>query len=126
MSSGEAEFIAMVKAASECMGLVISMGDLGWQASLKVWVDISAAKSMDSRVGLGRVGHMEVKLMWPQETVRKKQLAAGKVRGNLNTADEDTHPAQGRRGKGEVDIQCREKEQGELSGRREEGEGGLS
>ena len=92
MSSGEAEFIAMVKAASEGLGLVALMGDLGWPARLKVWVDSSAAKSMASRVGLGRVRHMEVKLLWLQEAVRKKRLEVGKVRGDLNPADWLTKP----------------------------------
>ncbi len=92
MSSGEAEFIAMVKAAPEGLGLVALMGDLGWPARPKVWVDSSAAKSMASRVGLGRVRHMEVKLLRLQEAVRKKRLEVGKVRGDLNPADWLTKP----------------------------------
>ena len=58
LSSGEAEYYAMVRAAAEALGLQAIMRDLGWEAGILLWVDSSAAKSMASRIGLGKVRHM--------------------------------------------------------------------
>ena len=35
--------------------------DLGWELEVGAWVDSTAAKSIGSRVGLGKVRHMEVR-----------------------------------------------------------------
>jgi hypothetical protein len=91
-SSGEAEYYALVRAASEALGLQSIMKDLGWQASIRLWVDSSAAKSIASRVGLGRVRHLEVKFLWLQQTVKDKRIGILKIRGDSNPADVLTKP----------------------------------
>jgi hypothetical protein len=91
-SSGEAEYYAIVRAAMEAIGLKSIMEDLGWQASIRLWVDSSAAKSIASRVGLGRVRHLEVKFLWLQQTVKDKKVGIHKVRGDMNPADVLTKP----------------------------------
>jgi hypothetical protein len=91
-SSGEAEYYAIVRAAMEAIGLKSIMEDLGWQASIRLWVDSSAAKSIASRVGLGRVRHLEVKFLWLQQTVKDKRVSIHKVRGDSNPADALTKP----------------------------------
>ena len=55
MSSGEAEFYAAIRGASEGLGLVALLRDLGWDASFRLWVDSSAAKAIASRAGLGKL-----------------------------------------------------------------------
>ena len=92
LSSGEAEYYALVRAAAEGLGMRVLMADLGWEAGLKVWVDSSAAKSMASRVGLGRVRHVAVKLLWLQDVVRRGELVVGKIWGKSNPADWLTKP----------------------------------
>jgi hypothetical protein len=91
-SSGEAEYYALVRAASEALGLQSIMKDLGWHASISLWVDSSAAKAIASRVGLGRVRHLEVKFLWLQQTVKDKRIDILKVRGDCNPADVLTKP----------------------------------
>ena len=49
LSSGEAEYYAMVKGAAEALGLRSLLEDLGVKAWIRLAVDSSAAKSMASR-----------------------------------------------------------------------------
>jgi hypothetical protein len=60
LSVGEAEYYAMIKAAAEGLGLVALGMDMGFDFKLRLWVDSNAAKAIASRLGLGRVRHMEV------------------------------------------------------------------
>ena len=83
-SSGEAEYYAMVRAAAEALGVQSVMRDMGWEATIRLWVDSSAAKSMASRIGLGRVRHMEVKFLWLQESVKNRRIEVRKVPGTAN------------------------------------------
>ena len=91
-SSGEAEYYAMTKAAAEGLGVQALMEDLGWKAKVRVWVDSSVAKSVASRVGLGKLRHMEVKFLWLQQAVRDGRIAVRKVPGQRNPADVLTKP----------------------------------
>jgi len=91
-SSGEAEYYAMVRAAAEAMSMQSIMKDMGWEAKITVWVDSSAAKSIASRIGLGKVRHMEVKFLWLQEVVKAKRVEVKKVAGDKNPADVLTKP----------------------------------
>ena len=91
-SSGEAEYYAMVRAAAEGIGMQSIMKEMGWDAEIKVWADSSAAKSIASRIGLGKIRHMEVKFLWLQEAVKAKRVEVRKVAGNLNPADVLTKP----------------------------------
>ena len=92
MSSGEAEYYSMVKAASEALGAQALAADLGWTWKIRLWVDSSAAKSMASRMGLGRVRHLEVRFLWLQEVVRIGRLMIRKIAGERNPADVLTKP----------------------------------
>jgi hypothetical protein len=91
-SSGEAEYYALVRAAAEALGLQSILTDLGWRATIRLWVDSSAAKAIASRAGLGRVRHMEVKFLWLQQALKDKKLFVFKVPGQANPADIMTKP----------------------------------
>jgi len=91
-SSGEAEYYALVRAAAEGLGMQSVMQDLGWKMRVRLHVDSSAAKSIASRVGLGRVRHLEVKFLWLQAVVRDRRLEIRKVHGTENPADVLTKP----------------------------------
>ena len=97
-SSGEAEYYAMVRAAAEALGMQSIMRELGWEADIRIWVDSSAAKSMASRIGLGKVRHMEVKFLWLQEAVKNNKIEVRKVPGTSNPADILTKPKSYREG----------------------------
>ena len=72
--------------------MVALMQDLGWAPRLRDLVDSSAAKSVASRAGLGKLRHLEVKFRWFQDAVRQKRLQLHKVRGDQNPADWLTKP----------------------------------
>ena len=91
-SSGEAEYYAMTKAAAEGLGVKALLEDLGWDAQVRIWVDSAAAKSVASRVGLGKMRHMEVKFLWLQQAVRDGRVVLKKVPGQQNPADILTKP----------------------------------
>jgi len=91
-SSGEAEYYALVRAASEALGMQSIMRDLGWDCRIRLLVDSSAAKSIASRTGLGKLRHLEIKFVWLQECVRRGKVVLSKVRGDMNPADVLTKP----------------------------------
>ena len=92
MSSAEAEYYAMVKASAEALGIQALAADLGWAVRIRLCVDSSAAKAMASRSGVGRVRHMEVRFLWPQDVVKRKRLELKKICGKKNPADVMTKP----------------------------------
>ena len=92
LSSGEAEFYAAGKAAIEAIGGQSLLKDLGWDVQLRVCLDASAAQSIASRQGLGKMRHVDVRYLWLQEVVRAGRLQLQKVRGAENPADVLTKP----------------------------------
>jgi hypothetical protein len=92
MSVGEAEYYAMVKAAAEGLGIQAMAKDLGYDFGLRIWVDSSTAKAIASRIGLGRVRHMEVKYLWAQEAHKDGRFQVLKIAGDRNPADVLTKP----------------------------------
>ena len=63
------------------------MEDLGLHVEAQVNTDSSAARSISSRRGAGRVRHMDVRRVWIQEKVRRGELSIIKVKGEANVAD---------------------------------------
>ena len=89
-SSGEAELIAMAEGASRGLGLRTAMTEFGLESSLelvRLYTDSSVAKSFVSTRGLGKMRHLDVKLLWLQECVQKGRLLVRKVSGVTNVAD---------------------------------------
>lgn len=99
LSSGEAEYYAMVKVAIEGLGLQTLARDLGWHLPPRMHVDSSAAKAIASRQGMGKIRHLEVRHLWLQQVVRDGRLLLRKVAGKLNPADLST------KGLGIVDVE---------------------
>ena len=87
LSSGEAEFYAMVKTAAEGKLTKAILEHFGWEVKHRVLSDSSAARSIAQRVGCGKVQHLSLKQMWLQQAVREKELEIGKVDTLLNLAD---------------------------------------
>ena len=87
MSVGEAEYYALVKSAAEGLAFIALAKDLGYEFNLTVWVDSATAKAIVSRLGLGKVRHMEVKFLWAQEALRRKLFQVRKIAGARNPAD---------------------------------------
>ncbi len=72
--------------------------DLGYELSLRVWVDSTAARAVASRTGLGKVRHLEVRYLWVQEALKGGRLQIKKVPGVDNPANVAT------KGLGEADA----------------------
>ncbi len=86
-SSGESEIYGIVKEATMGIGVRSLMEDRQLRLELQVNTDASAARSMLSGRGAGRVRHVEVRGLWAQEKVRGGQLSIIKVMGEDNVAE---------------------------------------
>lgn len=60
-SSGESELDALVWGVDEALGLQAMLEDVGWRFKPKLHVDISAAKGVSVRAGLGKTRHVQVR-----------------------------------------------------------------
>jgi hypothetical protein len=89
-SSGEAEFYALIEAASRGLGLQTLAKDLGVDLGVDLYCDASAGRSMAFRKGLGKVRHMDTKFLWIQDLVKADRLRVHKVKGTANPADVGT------------------------------------
>ena len=87
LSSGEAEYYGLVKAAGAGLGHQSLLSDLGINLPVTAWTDSSAAVGIASRSGLGKLRHLETHTLWLQEKLRTKAITAKKVRGEVNPAD---------------------------------------
>ena len=97
LSSGEAELIAAVKAASEGLGIVNLLSEWGQQCRVRVWVDSSAAIGVAHRRGSGKMRHVRLGHLWIQQKVEDKELDVRKVAGANNPADLLTKNLNGRK-----------------------------
>ena len=79
MSSGEAEYGAIVKGACQGLGIQSMAADWGIKANLKVRSDSSAAIGISNRLGLGQMRHLSVRHLWVQDK-EKQGDPIGKAR----------------------------------------------
>ena len=87
LSSGEAEYYGIVKAASVGLGVQATLNDLGVNLPLEVLTDASAAKGIACRKGLGKTRHIAVHFLWIQERIARGDFKLTKVWGGENPAD---------------------------------------
>ena len=87
LSSGEAEFYAMVKGASELLGMLSLAQDLRVPLKGHLHSDSSAAIGISSRRGLGKVKHMHTQYLWIQERIRAGDFSVHKENTDNNVAD---------------------------------------
>ena len=88
LSSGEAEFYALLKGAVEALVLPAIAEELDLELRApRVGSDASAARGMAARHGLGEVKHLELKHLWVQEAVRAKRIVVVKEHTTSNLAD---------------------------------------
>jgi hypothetical protein len=87
LSSAEAELIAAVRGAAEGLAARTWSGDFGRECGLRMYVDSSAALGIMRRSGVGKVRHLDTRLLWIQERVQAGDLSVMKVAGEDNPAD---------------------------------------
>ena len=93
LSSGEAEYYGMVKGASNTLGLAGMLSDMNVNVGVCISTDSSAAKSIGSRRGLGKVRHNELAELWLQEQIARGKIQLRKIRGDENFSDSLTKHA---------------------------------
>ena len=87
LSSGEAEFYALVSTASEALGVLAMSEDFGDKTEAYLYADASAAIGVANREGLGRIRHLDTQSLWLQQALRKRRLGLGKVLGTENPSN---------------------------------------
>ena len=87
LSSGEAEYYGIVKAASQGLGFKSTLEELGILVDLEIKTDSSAALGISRRRGFGKVRHIEVCQLWVQDPVFKGRIKIHKIPGDQNLAD---------------------------------------
>ena len=87
LSSGEAEFYGVVKAAGVTLGYQALLEDLGVKLPVRLWTDSTATIGICGRQGLGKLRHVDTRSLWIQQRVRDGSVELRKVRGEANPAD---------------------------------------
>eukprot|EP00973_Karenia_brevis_P093239 12416353-Karenia_brevis.AAC.1 len=87
LSTGEAELAALVRGATEGLGMQAVLNDYGVHVDLEIESDATAAIGMVKRQGLGRVRHLAVADLWIQQRVRHRDIVVNKQLGADNCSD---------------------------------------
>ena len=87
LSSGEAEFYGVVKAAGVTLGYQALLEDLGVKLPVRLWTDSTATMGICGRQGLGKLRHVDTRSLWIQQRVRDGSVELRKVLGEANPAD---------------------------------------
>ena len=87
LSSAEAELIGIVKGASEAIGIRSLLEDFGHVCGIEVCTDAAAAVGACKRTGVGRIRHLDTRLLWVQDKVRSKEIMLSRIPGAENPAD---------------------------------------
>ena len=92
LSSGEAEYYGLVKAAAQGIGAKAMLNDFGVKVEdpVEVKSDASAAIGIAQRRGMGKVRHIETNQLWLQERVANGSIIVTKIGTYENLADQLT------------------------------------
>eukprot|EP00972_Heterocapsa_arctica_P064876 9575939-Heterocapsa_arctica.AAC.1 len=63
------------------------LNEMGQSAPLRVHSDLSAARAIVARRGVGRLKHLAIRELWLQDELRAGRLVVEKVGTNANYAD---------------------------------------
>ena len=91
LSSAEAELNAILKMGQEMLGIRELLKEMGVHKELVINCDSSAVKGILSRRGSGKVKHLEVRQLWLQERIGRKEIALEKIPRSQNIGDALTH-----------------------------------
>ena len=95
LSSREAEYYGMVRGVSQALGMRSLLADLGIDMGIRLRTGSSAAKGIASRLGLGKVRHVEVARLRVQEKARSGEIRLEKVDRKKHIADSLTKHVNG-------------------------------
>ena len=98
MSSGEAEYDALIRGACTSLGIQSHYQDWMIDVAIQFYSDSSAARSVARRRGIGgRLRHLQTRHLWLQSRVALGHLKLDVVAGEKNPADTLTKPLPGRK-----------------------------
>ena len=92
LSSGEAEFHALLTAASEALGEQSIAREWDIKLGIQLWFDATAGAAMSSRPGLGRVKHIHTAFLWVKSYVTEGLIRLDKKHTSENLSDILTKP----------------------------------
>ena len=87
LSSGEAELNGIGAGIAQGLGIQSICRDLGYDYTLRVWTDATAAIGIARRRGMGKIRHLDTTDLWIQEVIRSGRVELNKVLGAENPAD---------------------------------------
>ena len=87
LSSAEAELVAAVRGSAEGLSMQALQRDFGRQGGLRIHLDSSAVIGVVRRTGVGKIRHVDTRLLWIQERVQAGEIEVRKVAGTENPAD---------------------------------------
>ena len=61
--------------------------DMGGKVNIDLYTDSTTGKGMATRIGLGKVRHLDTGLLWIQHHVGRQDIRLKKVDGKANLAD---------------------------------------
>ena len=79
--------MAQVKGGSTAIGMRSMIRDMGGQVAIDLHTDSTAGKGIASRVGMGKIRHLDTGLLWLQHHVNRRDLRIKKVHKDKNLAD---------------------------------------
>ena len=86
-SSAEAEFYATASGVSEGILLRKVLAFFGQTLGLRALTDSAANNAMTHRLGVGKIRHLQTKVLWLQQLVYEHQLVMSWKAGRYNNAD---------------------------------------
>ena len=91
LSSGESELAAVVRAATEGVGLQSILNDFSLCGHVAIKSNATAAIGMDvHQLGLGKVRHLAVGDLWVQQHFRSGKIRVSRMSGLENPSDAQT------------------------------------
>ena len=87
LSTAEAELAALTSGVADAMLVKSMLSELGVEVKLKACSDSSSALAIASRLGPGRVRHLQIKQLWIQDEVQSGRLTLQHLPGIANPAD---------------------------------------
>ena len=93
LSSPEAEYDACTVGVAEAKFVQAILLDWGVTADIEHFVDNSSAITLERRIGLGEMPHMDTRYLWIQEELCAQRMKLTKVKGTENATNVATKHA---------------------------------
>lgn len=86
-STAESEWYAMITGAGHLLLTRNILRAMEIEVGLELHTDSSAAKGTSARQGVGKLRHMEAKMLWLQQYTKRRDIAVRKIDGAENVGD---------------------------------------